>query len=52
MESPLWHGRPSYLGVGPLRSEALSQAIAGSLVPPPSTPGQRPQPARNPACLF
>ena len=27
MESPLWHGRLSYLGVGPLRGEALSQAI-------------------------
>jgi hypothetical protein len=27
MESPLWHGRLSHLGVGPLRGEALSQAI-------------------------
>ncbi|TMQ25773.1 MAG: hypothetical protein E6J90_05360 [Deltaproteobacteria bacterium] len=27
MESPVWHGRLSYLGVGPLRGEALSQAI-------------------------
>ncbi|HEX7837192.1 MAG TPA: CHAT domain-containing protein, partial [Kofleriaceae bacterium] len=27
MESPLWHGRLSYLGVGPLRGEALRQAI-------------------------
>ncbi len=27
MESPLWHGRLSYLGVGPLRGEALCQAI-------------------------
>ncbi|HEX7837238.1 MAG TPA: hypothetical protein VF469_07225, partial [Kofleriaceae bacterium] len=27
MESQLWYGRLSYLGVGPLRGEALSQAI-------------------------
>ncbi|HEX7836444.1 MAG TPA: hypothetical protein VF469_03225 [Kofleriaceae bacterium] len=27
MESPQWHGRLSYLGVGPLRDEALCQAI-------------------------